>query len=183
MRSSPLPSSQPHDTVATGGVAHGSPYDILLGEVDRVLGEWRQLVATEPWNTLPHTRLIDSFPEVLPKLFRLARAGATELDVEVRELVAAAHGTPRRQDGLPLRAVADEWTLLQLACWTVLRRNGVPEDAARSVLSRLDLLIDDAIGVTLRGYYAPELDALRGRGLERRSGDEDRRSGETDRRD
>jgi hypothetical protein len=54
---------------------------------------------------------------------------------------------------------------------------------ARDAMSRLEVLIDDAIGVTLRGYYAPELDALRGRGLERRASDEDRRSGETDRRE
>ena len=159
------------------------PFDILLGEVDLVLGEWRQLVADEPWNTIPHTRLIDSFPEVLPKLFRLARAGCAELDVEVRRLVADAHGTPRRQDGLPLRAVADEWTLLQRACWAVLGRHGIPEPVARDAMARLEVLIDDAIGVTLRGYYAPELDALRGRGLERRASDEDRRSGETDRRE
>ena len=161
----------------------GGPFDILLGEVDRVLGEWRGLVADEPWNTIPPTRLIDSFPEVLPKIFRLARAGATELDVEVRELVAAAHGTPRRQDGLPLRAVADEWTHLQHACWTVLRRHGLSEEATRAALARLELLVDDAIGVTLRGYYAAELDALRGRGLERRAGGDDRRSGGGDRRE
>jgi len=163
--------------------AAASPFDVLLGEVDRVLGEWRQLVATEPWSRIPHSRLIDSFPEILPKLFRLARAGETELGAEVRELVAAAHGTRRRRDGLPLRAVADEWTLVQLACWTVLRRHGIAEDAARAALARLDVLIDDAIGVTLRGYYAPELDELRGRGLERRANPDDRRSGESNRRD
>ena len=79
--------------------------------------------------------------------------------------------------------MADEWTHLQRACWTVLRRHGLPEEAVRDALACLELLVDDAIGVTLRGYYAPELDALRGRGLERRSGGEDRRSGEGDRRE
>lgn len=179
-----MPTSSPSAPAASDAFTpSGGPFDILLGEVDRVIGEWRGLVADEPWNTIPPTRLIDCFPEVLPKIFRLARAGATELDVEVRELVAAAHGTPRRQDGLPLRAVADEWTHLQHACWAVLRRHGLSEDAIRAALARLELLVDDAIGVTLRGYYAPELDALRGRGLERRSGGEDRRSGESDRRE
>ncbi len=178
-----MPTSSPSAPAPDALTPPGGPFDVLLGEVDRVLGEWRALVADEPWNTIPATRLIDSFPEVLPKIFRLARADATELDAEVRELVAAAHGTPRRQDGLPLRAVADEWTHLQHACWTVLRRHGLPDDAVRAALARLELLVDDAIGVTLRGYYAPELDALRGRGLERRSGGEDRRSGEGDRRE
>ena len=160
-----------------------SAYDVLLGEVDRVLGEWRQLVDTEPWNTIPHTRLIDTLPEILPPLFRLAREGADELDPALRELVAASHGTDRRRDGLPLRAVAEEWTQIQQACWTVLRRNGVSEDAARAALARLDLLIDDAIGFTLRGYYTAELDTLRGRGLDRRGGPEERRGGAADRRE
>ena len=48
---------------------------------------------------------------------------------------------------------------------------------------RMEVLIDDAIGYTLRGYYQPELDSLRGRGLERRdTRAEDRRHG-GDRRD
>jgi hypothetical protein len=160
-----------------------SAYDVLLGEIDRILGEWRQLVATEPWSMIPHTRLIDTLPEILPPLIRLARDGAEELDVGLRELVAASHGSDRRRDGLPLRAVAEEWTQIQHACWTVLRRNGVSEDAARAALERLDLLIDDAIGFTLRGYYTAELDTLRGRGLDRRAGPEERRNGEPDRRE
>lgn len=161
----------------------GGPFDLLLGEVDRIIGEWRTLVAGAPWADIPRTRLIDGFPEILPRLFRLARAGATEIDVELRELVAGSHGQDRRRDGLPLRAVADEWTLMQRACWAVLERHAVPADAARAALAALDVLVDDAIGVTLRGYYGPELDELRGRGLERRAASEDRRSGETDRRD
>jgi hypothetical protein len=175
---SPLtPTTAPAPLLPSSG-----PFDVLLGEVDRVIGEWRTLVADEPWNTLPHTRLIDAFPEILPRLFRLARAGEAELDAATRELTAAAHGTDRRRDGLPLRAVAEEWGHVQHACWTVLRRSGLPEETARAALERLDVLIDEAIGVTLRGYYAPELEALRGRGLERRAGDDDRRQGDGDRR-
>jgi hypothetical protein len=46
----------------------------------------------------------------------------------------------------------------------------------------LDLLIDDAIGFTLRGYYAEELQALRGKGLERRGEVEERRLNAPERR-
>jgi hypothetical protein len=49
-------------------------------------------------------------------------------------------------------------------------------------MERLDVLVDDAVGYTLRGYYRPELDSLRGRGLERREVS-DRRRGVSDRRD
>ena len=49
-------------------------------------------------------------------------------------------------------------------------------------MERLDILVDDAVGYTLRGYYRPELDSLRGRGLERRE-IADRRSGVPDRRE
>jgi hypothetical protein len=51
-------------------------------------------------------------------------------------------------------------------------------------MQRVEVLIDDAIGYTLRGYYHEELQSLRGRGLERRENDQqDRRSGFGDRRD
>jgi hypothetical protein len=49
-------------------------------------------------------------------------------------------------------------------------------------MARLEILVDDAVGYTLRGYYAPELDSLRGRGLERREIPE-RRRGIPDRRE
>ena len=159
-----------------------SAYDLLLGEIDRVIGEWRQLVASEPWSAMPSSRLVDSFPEVLPRIFRLARAGETEVDAELRELIAQAHGLMRRHDGMPLRAVAEEWNHVRRACEAVLRRNGVPDSDRDAALARLDVLIDDAIGFTLRGYYTPELDVLRGRGLERRDGDGDRRDSDGDRR-
>jgi hypothetical protein len=57
-------------------------------------------------------------------------------------------------------------------------------DAAASLaaLQRMDALIDDAIGFSLRGYYAPELESLRGRGLERRHPAGDRRASGGDRR-
>jgi hypothetical protein len=44
-------------------------------------------------------------------------------------------------------------------------------------VERLEVLLDEAVGYSLRGYYAPELDVLRGRGLERRQPVDDRRSG------
>jgi hypothetical protein len=45
-------------------------------------------------------------------------------------------------------------------------------------MRRIEVLVDDAIGYTLRGYYAQELDTLRGRGLERRESPQgDRRHG------
>jgi hypothetical protein len=63
-----------------------------------------------------------------------------------------------------------------------MRRSGVEETSSVAALHRLDCLIDDAIGFSLRGYYAPELDSLRGRGLERRGEPGDRRRGDGDRR-
>jgi hypothetical protein len=50
-------------------------------------------------------------------------------------------------------------------------------------MQRLDILCDDAIGFSLRGFYAPELNALRGKGLERREGDDERRTNIANRRD
>lgn len=168
---------------SSDSVTQSSPYEILLGEVDRVIGEWRHLVSDEPWKGLPPSELVDSLPEILPRIFRLARAGETHMDADLRECVAQTHGLLRRKSALPLRAVADEWNYVRRACWKVLRRNDLPEPLALEALSRLDLLIDDAIGYTLRGYYTVELDALRGRGLERRLSQGDRRTGNDDRRD
>lgn len=159
-----------------------TPFELLHGHIDEVLAEWRSLVAAEPWATLSPARLVDALPELLPRLFRLASLGAQELDHELSNIVADRHGYFRRADGVPLGAVAEEWNHLRRAFWKVLQRHHVPEDRISTALQRLDLLIDDAIGLTLRGYYAPELDELRGRGLERRAGIEDRRAAPGDRR-
>jgi hypothetical protein len=159
----------------------GSPYDVLLTCVDEVIGEWRAQVAKEPWAKLPMSRLVDSFPEILPKLLRLARAGATHIDDGLRETIADAHGHFRRVDGVPLVSVTEEWAYLKRACRGVLEEHGVDNGDAERAMERLDILVDDAVGYTLRGYYRPELDSLRGRGLERRE-TSDRRRGVPDRR-
>ena len=159
-----------------------SPYDVLLGAVDQIIGEWRMLVQREPWAKLSASRLVDSFPDIVPKLVRLARVGGTHIDDSLRELIADAHGQFRRDDGLPLVSVTEEWVYLKHACRHVLDANGVTSGEADRVMERLDILVDDAVGYTLRGYYRPELDSLRGRGLERREV-ADRRSGVANRRE
>lgn len=159
-----------------------SPFDLLLGHVDGVIAEWRTQVQREPWARIPPQRLVDAFPEILPKLLRLGNAGAHRVDEELRELIADQHGFLRREDTVPLMAVAEEWAHLRRACAVELERHGVEGDRATAAMHRLDMLIDDAIGYTLRGYYRPELDSLRGRGLERRDGPMERRNGESNRR-
>ncbi|MGQ0715463.1 MAG: hypothetical protein ACT4PJ_17325 [Gemmatimonadaceae bacterium] len=159
-----------------------SAYETLLGAIDRVIAEWRELVVTEPWAHLPASRLVDAFPEIVPKMLRLSRAGVTHVDDSLRELIADAHGHFRRIDGVPLTAVAEEWAHLKRACRRVLDSHGVSAAEADRAMERLDSLVDDAVGYTLRGYYAPELDSLRGRGLERRE-ISDRRRGIPDRRE
>jgi hypothetical protein len=161
--------------------ANQSPYEALLGGVDQVIGEWRTLVMREPWAKLPASRLVDSFPEILPKMLRHARSGATHIDDSLRELIAEAHGHFRRVDGIPLMSVTEEWAHLKRACRRILDTHGINGDEADRAMERLDLLIDDAVGYTLRGYYRPELDSLRGRGLERREV-ANRRHGVADRR-
>jgi hypothetical protein len=71
---------------------------------------------------------------------------------------------------------------LKRACRRVLEAHGITDGEADRAMERLEILVDDAVGYTLRGYYAPELDSLRGRGLERREAP-DRRRGVPDRRD
>ena len=160
----------------------GSPYEALLGGVDQVIGEWRALVVEEPWASLPASRLVDSFPEILPKMLRLARSGATHIDDSLRDLIANAHGHFRRADGVPLISVTEEWAYLKRACRFVLHAHGINNGDADRAMERMDILVDDAVGYTLRGYYQPELDSLRGRGLERREVSE-RRRGIPDRRE
>ncbi len=159
-----------------------SPYEILLARIDEVIGEWRTLVEKEPWARIPPARLVDTLPEILPRVFRCARDGAQHVDKPLGELIAKGHGFVRREDAVPLGAVAEEWSSVKHACWNVLRGNGVSEEMALGVVRRLDLLVDDAVGHTLRGYYAPELVSLRGRGLERRVVWGERRENPTDRR-
>lgn len=159
-----------------------APYDVLLAHIDSVIAEWREQVQREPWSKIPAPRLVDSFPEILPKLLRLASSGASQVDEELRELIADQHGLFRRADMVPLIAVAEEWSHLRRACAGVLADQGVGEEHVAAAMRRLETLIDDAIGYTLRGYYRPELDSLKGRGLERRAGPEERRAGDGDRR-
>jgi hypothetical protein len=177
------PSHRPGEPVLPD-IDEQSPYELLLGSIDEVLGEWRELVRLEPWSAIPPSRLVNSFPEILPRILRLASAGATHIDDELKSRITEHHGLHRRADAVPLLAVAEEWSFLKRACGVVLRRRGTDPAAAAAAMRRLETLVDDAIGYTLRGYYRPELDALRGRGLERRdSGVDDRRRGDGDRRE
>jgi hypothetical protein len=176
-RDRPIPNGQP-----TAAHANASAYEALLGGVDQVIGEWRKLVLREPWAKIPASRLVNSFPEILPKMLRLARSGATHIDDDLRQVIAEAHGHFRRVDGIPLTSVTEEWVFLKRACRSVLDEHGINDGEADRAMERLDVLIDDAVGYTLRGYYRPELDSLRGRGLERRERS-DRRRGILDRRD
>jgi hypothetical protein len=159
-----------------------SPYEVLLGALEEVIREWRSLVMKEPWAQLSPSRLLDSFPEILPRMLRLARASITHIDDPLREIIATAHGHFRRVDGVPLASVTEEWAYLKRACRIVLDTHGIDNGDADRAMERLDILVDDAVGYTLRGYYQPELDSLRGRGLERRERP-DRRSGIHDRRE
>ena len=176
------PIAPPAGVPAATGEAELSPFDLLRAYIDEVLAEWRLLLRHEPWANIRPDRLMDSFPEVLPRILRLAGEGATRVDEELSEFIAREHGYFRRDDGVPLAALAEEWSHLKRACWKVLLEKGVSEPRAVTALQRLDVLFDDAIGYSLRGYYWPELDTLRGRGLERRAGRGDRRRGDGDRR-
>jgi hypothetical protein len=98
-------------------------------------------------------------------------------------MIAEQHGGARRADAVPIRGLAEEWGALQEACWRVLARHGFTSAEIQTAIRRHDVLVDDAIGYTLRGYYRKELDSLKGRGLERREGAADRRVGAGDRRD
>lgn len=160
-----------------------SAYDILLAELDQVLKEWRSIVEPELGPHVSPARLLDSLPEILPRLLNLARAGAREIDDRLRVRIAADHGFARREDVVPVEQLSEEWEAVKQACQRVLARHGFVGPLAEEASRRIDALIDDAIGYTLRGYYQRELDTLRGRGLERRDArDEDRRQS-GDRRD
>lgn len=159
------------------------PYDILLARIDEVLAEWRTLALMQTWAGIAPSRLMDAFPEILPKMFRLAAQGDTRIDPDLSELIGEAHGFFRRSDKIPLAAVAEEWNFVKRACWKVLQRANVEEVTASTAMQRLDILCDDAIGFSLRGFYAPELNALRGKGLERREGDDERRTNISNRRE
>jgi hypothetical protein len=175
-RDRPIPNGQP------SAAPSASAYEALLGGIDQVIGEWRKLVLGEPWAKIPASRLVDSFPEILPKMLRLARSGATQIDDDLRQLIADAHGHFRRVDGVPLTSVTEEWVHVKRACRYVLDQHRINHGEADRAMERLDVLIDDAVGHTLRGYYRPELDSLRGRGLERREVP-NRRRGAADRRE
>jgi hypothetical protein len=153
-------------------------YDILLAELDQVLAEWRSIAEPELSQRVAPARLLDSLPEILPRLFVLARSSAAEIDDDLKQRIAGDHGFARREDVVPVEQLAEEWQALKQACKRVLTRHGFVGPLAEEATQRIDLLIDDAIGYTLRGYYQRELDTLRGRGLERRdTRDDDRRQG------
>jgi hypothetical protein len=160
-----------------------SAYDVLLAEIDQVLTEWRSLVEPGLGTRVSPARLMDSLPEIIPRLVALARSGAPEIDDELKQRIAMDHGVARREDVVPVPQLTEEWEALKQSCNRVLARNGFVGPLADEASQRMEVLIDDAIGYTLRGYYQPELDSLRGRGLERRdTRAEDRRHG-GDRRD
>jgi hypothetical protein len=160
-----------------------SAYDVLLAELDQVLAEWRSIVEPELGSRVSPARLLDSLPEILPRLLNLARSGALAIDDRLKDRIAVDHGFARREDVVPVEQLSEEWEAVKQACQRVLARHGFVGPLAEEAGRRVDALIDDAIGYTRRGYYQRELDTLRGRGLERRdTRDEDRRQS-GDRRD
>jgi hypothetical protein len=168
--------------IAMAELSH-SAYDLLLAELDQVLTEWRAIIEPELISRVAPARLLDSLPEILPRLLIRARSGAVEINDELKQRIAVDHGFARREDVVPVEQLAEEWEALKQACQRVLARHGFVGPLAEEATRRIDVLIDDAIGYTLRGYYQRELDTLRGRGLERRDQrDDDRRQG-SDRRD
>ena len=177
----PSPESRP-GSEEEGGPSSTGPYALLHARIDEVIREWRMLVTQEPWAPDSPSRLMNALPEMLPKIFRLGQSGADRIDRDLSEFIARHHGFHRREDQLPLAAVAEEWNHLKRACFKVLQEHTGDDDLAAAAVRRLDMLIDDAIGFSLRGYYAPELDELRGRGLERRVTTGDRRGTSGDRR-
>lgn len=179
----PPPPSRPFESDGAPDPSALGPYELLHAHIDEVLREWRSMVAQEPWAPASPARLVNALPEMLPKLLRLGERGADRVDDDLSEFIARHHGFLRREDRIPLAGIAEEWNHLKRACWKVLRRHTQDEELAAAAVQRLDGLIDDAIGFSLRGYYAPELDELRGRGLERRTAAGDRRSALGDRRD
>lgn len=180
MPTTPPPDDQLLDELDESGPL--TPFEILRGHIDAVLAEWRALAAQEPWSSIKVSRLVNGLPEILPKLFREAERGSTRVSIDLAELITEAHGQFRRDDSIPLPAVAEEWNLVKRACWKVMQQAGLDPITMSGVLERLDALIDDAIGFTLRGYYAEELDTLRGKGLERRDEVDERRLNEPERR-
>jgi hypothetical protein len=100
------------------------------------------------------------------------------VDDELKARIAREHGLARRADAVSVTLLAEEWGALKAACAHVLARHGFVGPLVDDTMRRIEVLVDDAIGYTLRGYYAQELDTLRGRGLERRdSALADRRQG------
>src|SRR5919202_4845077 len=75
-----------------------TPFDVLLGEIDEVIAEWRELVRLEPWSRIPDARLVDAFPQILPRLLRLAQHGATHIDDDLKTQITDEHGFCRRGD-------------------------------------------------------------------------------------
>ncbi len=157
------------------GAVSGSAAEVLLTSAAEVIDEWKALVRPKPWAEIPPPRLVNSLPVILPRLVLEARSGATSVRDDLKELIATEHGSARRQDAVPVAAIAEEWALLKKACRLTLDRHEVPDDEVTRLFDSLDLLMDDALGYTLRGYYKEELDSLRGRGLERRDHGYDRR--------
>jgi len=165
------PDSLPDHSTDSVKSEQRQPFELLEERTSDVIGEWRSMLEREPWARLPAERVIDHLPVILRQLLRHAARGARQIDSNAQQIISKAHGYFRRQDAVPLAAVAEEFDLLKRACWKVLVSSGLSPNAISSALGRLDTLIDDATGYTLRGYYAPELDELRGRGLERREPD------------
>lgn len=172
----------PVQSAGPDGIAQ-TPYEALLGELDQLIAEWRLLVRPDALAALPPARLLDSLPEILPRLIRLAQTGAVQMDDDLRDRIAREHGGARRADAVPVTSVAAEWDAVKRACAQVLARDGFLSGEAEEALRRVDVLVDDAVGYTLRGYYQPELDTLRGRGLERRDRQSDDRRRGGDRRE
>lgn len=121
--------------------------------------EWERRVREQPWYSLPADHRIDSLPEVVVGLVEASLCSPQDADAHHHNvLAAAAHGTHRREQGVPEPMILTEYHLLRTAPWPYLSRTLGAWDRVTEAIVRIAAAISLATNASMRDHRRSEAD-------------------------
>lgn len=124
----------------------------------RIVEEWHELGAREPWHRVPENLDQDHLPDIIRALVDAALLTFFELEPRRRLVhVSAEHGEHRFRQGVSEEIISREFELLRWALWRRLKQEDRIEEASQAII-RIDSALTFAHGASLRGFHRAHIE-------------------------